>query len=286
MMPYALREALAAFQRTPLLTALSAAMIALSLFVLGLFGIAAYNTQRVIQRVETRVEVVAYLRDDADGDAVRATMLELGQLPEVRTVRYISRDSALQIARAEIPEFEQVFAGLESNPLPASLEVAMQSNQRGPEVVEAMAERIEAYPFVESVRWGSEWLDRVFLLRRVAGAATLVLGLAFAVVAMLIIAAAVRMAVFARRDEIAIMRQVGATEGFVRRPFLLEGLLTGLLGASAAVGLTYVVYWLLSGAVFELEWLPPLWIGTGVLAGVLLGVLASAAAVRRHVRHV
>jgi len=286
MMPYALREALAAFQRTPLLTALSAAMIALSLFVLGLFGIAAYNTQQVIARVETRVEVVAYLRDDADGDAVRAAMLELGQLPEVRTVRYISRDSALQIARAEIPEFEQVFAGLESNPLPASLEVAMQSHQRGPEVVEAMAGRIEAYPFVESVRWGSEWLDRVFLLRRVAGAATLVLGLAFAVVAMLIIAAAVRMAVFARRDEIAIMRQVGATEGFVRRPFLLEGLLTGLLGAAAAVGLTYAVYWLLSGAVFELEWLPPLWTGTGVLAGVLLGVLASAAAVRRHVRHV
>jgi cell division transport system permease protein len=283
---YALREALAAFRRAPLLTGLSAAMIALSLFLMGLFGLAAYNIQRVLQRVEQRIEVVAYLRDDAAPASVTAAQHEIEQYPEVREVLYISREQALRKAQAELPEFRTIFAGLESNPLPASLEVALQPNQEGPQVVESVANRLRAFPFVEDVRYGSDWLGPLYLLRRVAGVATLILGGAFAIVAALIIGAAVRMAIYARRDEISIMRLVGATDGFIRRPFLLEGLFTGVLGGTAAVVLTFVVFDILSGSLFRLEWLPDLWVLGGAGAGALLGVVSSAIAVRRHLGEV
>ncbi|MBI4544634.1 MAG: ABC transporter permease [Gemmatimonadetes bacterium] len=286
MMPYALREALAAFRRTPVLTGLSAAMIGLSLFVVGLFGVAAHNISRVLDRVESRVEVVAYLEDAAPLQAVRAAQSEISGLPEVLEVFYISRQQALELAKRELSEFRDIFGDLSVNPLPASLEIRLRPGYRSPESVQAVADRIDRYPFVEDVRFGREWLDKVFLLRRVAGAATAVLGGAFASVAVLIIGAAVRMAIFARKEEIAIMRLVGATDGFVRRPFLMEGFLTGVFGAALALPFIYIIYRVLSDAVFQLEWLPDMWVLAGAATGGLLGVFASGIAVRRHLREI
>jgi cell division transport system permease protein len=283
---YALREAFSGFRRAPLLTGLSAAMIGLSLFLVGLFGIAAYNIKRVLERVEQRVEIVAYLRDDAAPASVTAAQREIEAFPEVREVLYISREQALRQAQAELPEFRTIFAGIESNPLPASLAIALHPNQEGPQAVATVATRVAAFPFVEDVRYGSDWLDKVYLLRRVAAAATLILGGAFAIVAALIIGAAVRMAIYARRDEISIMRLVGATDGFIRRPFVLEGLITGLLGGVGALALTYIVFDLLSGSLFDLEWLPDPWIVIGVASGALLGIFSSFVAVRRHLGEV
>lgn len=283
---YAFRETMTAFRRAPMLTGLSAGMIALSLFLVGLFGIVAHNIREVLRDVESRVEVVAYLRDDAPVAAVEAARAEMGAWTEVREVRYISREQALQKARAELPEFRTVFGGMDTNPLPASLEISLQPNQAGSDAVQAIADRARALPYVEDVRFGSEWLDKVFLLRRVAAAATLVLGGAFALVATLIIGAAVRMAIYARRDEITIMRLVGATDGFVRRPFLLEGLITGLIGGGLALLGTWGVHNVLRRSLFELEWLPEAWIAIGLLSAALLGVTASALAVHRHLREI
>lgn len=285
-MTYSIREALAAFRRAPALAGLSAALIALSLFIVGLFGVIAFNLRRAVERVESRVEIVAYLRDDAAPAAVELAQHEIEAFPEVRKVYYVSRDEALENARRDLVEFRSVLSDLDVNPLPASFEVRLWPGQRGAAAVRAVAQRIATYPFVEQVSYGADWLDKVYLLRRVAGAATAVLGGAFAVVAALIIGAAVRLAIFARREEIAIMRLVGATEGFVQRPFLLEGLLTGLIGGVIALGATFGLYRLLSGTVFTLEWIPLEWIVAGLALGGLLGVAASAHAVRRHLREI
>jgi cell division transport system permease protein len=120
----------------------------------------------------------------------------------------------------------------------------------------------------------------------VAAAATLTLGAGFAAVAALIIGAAIRMAIFARRDEIVIMQLVGATDSFIRRPFLLEGMITGVVGAVLALLATWAVYRLLSGSVFQLAWLPDAWLMGGLAAGGAVGLLASTVAVRRHLREI
>jgi cell division transport system permease protein len=283
---YALSEALAAFRRAPVLTGLSAAMIALSLFVIGLFGLAAFNVRQVVQGVESRVEIVAYLRDDTNPAAIEDARRQVTAIAEVRDVRYVSREEALNIARREMEELSTIFGALDSNPLPASLEISLHAGQADAAAVRAIAATVSEMPFVEEVRYGAEWLDKVFLLRRVAAAATLTLGLGFAAVAALIIGAAIRMAIFARRDEIIIMRLVGATDSFIRRPFIIEGMITGLAGAALALVATWGVYRLLSGAVFELAWLPDAWLAAGLLAGCMVGLLASMVAVRRHLREI
>ena len=283
-MSYTIREALAAFRRAPTLTILSAAMIGLSLFVVGLFGIAAHNVRRVLDTVESRVQVVAYLRDGTAPDAVELALSEIRAYPEVLETLYISREQALEIARRELAEFRELFADVEENPLPASFEVRLRPGQRAPDIVSKVAERIATYPFVEDVRYGREWVDKVFLLRRIAGAAAIVVGGAFAAVAVLIIGSAIRLAIFARRDEIAIMRLVGARDGFIKRPFLLEGLITGLLGAGLALSLTYATYKVVFSSIFAIEWVPDTWVAAGLAAGGILGTLASSLALRRHLR--
>jgi cell division transport system permease protein len=283
---YALREALAAFRRAPVLTGLSSAMVGLALFVVGLFSLATYNLQLALAAIEERVEVVVYLRDDARQSEIDLLLEELTGFDEVRFVTYVSKRDALERARTELPEFGELFMTAEVNPLPQSLEVELREGSRSAEVVERIAEVAEGYPFVEDAQYGREWVDRLFALRRIGLASTAVLGGAFALVAALIIGTALRIAIFARRDEIYVMRLVGATTGFIRRPFLLEGALAGLGGGVLAWLMTYATYRGVYAYLFEISWVPGNWVLLGLLTGMVFGTISSALAMRRHLREV
>lgn len=283
---HAFREAFAGIRRAPVLTTLSAAMVALGLFVVGLFAVVSYNLHEALVRVEERVEVVIYLRDDVRDGEVALAEEHLMELPEVRAVRYLSKDEALRVARETMSQFDEIFVGLEVNPLPASLEVELHAGHRSPESVARVVDLARIYPFVEEVAYGQEWVDRVFLLRRIGAIATLVLGGAFGAVAALIIGTAVRIALFARREEIYIMRLVGAKNGFIRRPFLLEGLFTGILGGALAAGLTFASYRAVDRLIFQLDWIPGQWVLAGIAAGGVFGLVAAGFAVRRHLQEV
>lgn len=283
---HAVREALAAIRRAPLLTVLSAAMVALALYVVGLFALATYNLHEALGRVEERVEVVIYLRDDARAEEIDLLTSELEAMDEVVAVRYFSKDQALDRARSDLPEFEDLFVDLDVNPLPASLEADLAAGFRSPTGVARVADRAGIYPFVEDVRYGRDWVDRLYLLRRIGAIATAILGTAFGVVAALIIATAVRIALFARKEEIYVMRLVGATNGFIRRPFLLEGALTGMIGGAVAAGLTYASSVAMGRVIFRIEWIPLEWVVAGIAGGGLFGLVASGFAIRRYLREV
>lgn len=285
-MTHSLREAVAAFRRAPLLTGLSAAMVGLALFVVALFALAAFNLRMAIQAVEERVEVVAYMEEGTSPEEIEIARSELARLPEVAAVRHVTKEEALERARRDLPEFSELFGATELNPLPQSLEVRLRDGLRTQEAVAQIAAIADDYPFVEEVAYGREWVDKLFALRRIAGVTTAVLGGGFGLVAALIIGTALRIAIFARRDEIYIMRLVGARNGFVRRPFLIEGAIAGLIGGALALALTWATYRAVSGFLFSISWMPPGW-GAGLVgAGAAFGILSSAIAVRRHLREV
>ncbi|MQA89378.1 MAG: FtsX-like permease family protein [Gemmatimonas sp.] len=280
----ALRGALAAFRRTPVLVVISILAVSLSLFVFGLFALTAFNIRGALSEIEERVEIVAYLSDDATAEEAGRAEVEIRDHTQVLDVRYVSKTEALAIAGRELPEFREVFSGLDANPLPASYEIRLRPGYRTPEVVEAVTAQVIAYPFVEEADYGRDWVARLVSLQRIAAGATVIIGGAFAAVAGIIIATAVRIAVAARREEIEIMRLVGATDGFIRRPFLIEGWLTGLIGGLIAAFLTYLAHRFVSATLMEINWLPAEWLMLAVLAGSAYGLLTSAFAVRRHLR--
>lgn len=278
-----LRETLLAFRRAPLLSALSVMTIAFSLFSLGLFVLVAVNIRDALQQVEERVEIRAYVADGTPVEALAAALGDIGSFPEVARADGISQEEALERARAELGEFRDVF---DAAFLPASIEVRLKPGFRDPETVSAVAARIRTYPFVDDVRFGEEWVRKLYNIRNLATAAGIILGVAFAAVAIIIIGATIRMAVLARGREISIMRLVGATDGFIRRPFLLEGLAKGVLGGILALALTYFAHSLISRTLVATRFFDERIILAGVAFGALIGLLGSAVSVGRHLRRV
>jgi cell division transport system permease protein len=278
-----IREAFSAFRRAPLLSVLGVVTIAFSLFAFGLFSLVAVNIRKTLRDVESRVEIRAFLADGTPVETVSAAMGDIGAFPEVSRVEYVSPDSALARARAELGEFKDVF---ESAFLPASIDIRMREGHRDPATVKAIANRIKSYEFVDDVRYGEDWVDKLYRIRNVATATGVILGLAFAAVAVIIIGATIRMAVMARAREISIMRLVGATDGFIRRPFLIEGFLKGVLGGVLALSLTWFASVVISHNFIRTEFFSRGLASLGLLGGAVIGVLGSSLSVGRHLRKI
>ena len=281
-----LREALLTFRRAPLLSALSVTTIAFSLFVIGLFGLVALNLEQALRRVAERVEIVAYLLPGTPVETVAMAGRDIEAFPEVRSATYVTEDQALARARAELLEFRDVLQELERNPLPASIEVKLKPGFRDADHVNAVAERLRGFGFIDDVRFGRDWVEKLDRLRQIAAAVGLGVGAAFAIVAIIIIGTTIRMAVLQRSREIAIMRLVGATDGFIRRPFLLQGAMKGMLGGFVAIALSYAAYATINRLLIHASFFSREQAAAIVGFGTLIGFLGSAASVGRHLRRV
>jgi cell division transport system permease protein len=279
----AFREAANATRRAPLLSALGVLTIAFSLFAFGLFALVAVNIRQALRGVEERVEVRAFIADGTSLEAIGTAVGDIGAFPEVARVDYVSPEAALTRARRDLGEFSDVF---EETILPASIDVHLRPGLRDPQTVKAVADRVKSYPFVDDVRYGEEWVEKLYRLRGIAAATGAGLGVAFAVVAIIIIGATIRVSVLARAKEIAIMRLVGATDAFVRAPFLIDGFVKGIIGGLLALGLIWIVYRMVDTRFLKLVFFDPRLILIGILGGALIGVAGSATSVWRHLREV
>jgi cell division transport system permease protein len=277
------REALTATRRSPLLSVLGIVTIAFSLFAFGLFGLVAINIRKALDEVEERVEVRAFLSDSADIEAVAAAMKDIGDFPEVLRIDYVSKEKALERARKEMGEFADVF---EAGVLPASIEVHLRPGMRSPASVRSVADRMKTYSFIDDVRYGEEWVEKLYRLRNIATVAGIALGVAFAAVAIIIIGATIRMTVLARAKEISIMRLVGATDMFIRLPFLIDGLVKGVLGGLLALVFVWVANRVVNEYFMETIFFDRQLIFLGVVGGAVMGVLGSLFSVGRHLRRI
>ena len=279
----ALRDVLDDVQRAPLLSALSVTTIAFSLFALGLFGLVALNIRDALEGLEDRVEIRAFVAEGTAPEDMAQAANDIASFPEVRAATIVSPDQALERAQRELGEFRDVFEGAV---LPGSIDIRLKPGQRDPATVRKVAARLKAFSFVDDVRFGEEWIEKLYRLRNIAGIAGLVLGLAFATVSVIIIGATIRMAVLARAREISIMRLVGATDSYIRRPFLIEGFAKGVLGGVLALGFTWIAQTMIDRYVIHTVFFDARVALLGLLFGALIGLAGSAVSVGRHLRRV
>jgi cell division transport system permease protein len=278
-----LRDAFITFRRSPLLSALSVTTIAFSLFAFGLFGLVALNIRQALDKLEDRVEIRAFVVDGTPADLVDAATADIETFPEVLSARTITQAEALARAKRELGEFRDVFEGAI---LPASIDIQLKPGFRDPATVQRVAARVQTYAFLNDVRYGAEWIAKLYRLRNIASIAGLVLGLAFAAVSVIVIGATIRMAVLSRAQEISIMRLVGATDSYIRRPFLLEGFAKGVMGGLLALLLTWGASMLINRYIIETVFFDERTAALGLLFGALIGLFGSAVAVGRHLRSV
>ncbi|WP_455137033.1 permease-like cell division protein FtsX [Thermophilibacter sp.] len=304
---YSLREAGHHFRRNWTTVLGAVVTIFLSLFIIGLFVLGSVMISSVVGGVEDSVTIQAFLADDADQDTVDQFQQEVASWDNVASVTYKSKDEALEEYRTSMSNrnASDAVAALDGeNPLPASLVITLDD----PQQVASTAERImsdstfleirdgadtEGSSPSEDVLYGQGTVERLFEVTNYVriGAAVLVILLTF--VAFVFINNTIRLAISARRREIAIMRLVGASNGFIRGPFIMEGTLEALIAALLAIGaLSVGLHFLMPALAANLSFLsfdiPQMTLyatyGALLVIGLVIGLFGSAIAMRRYLK--
>lgn len=284
---YFVRAAGRGLASSPVTTGVAVATIAIALVLVGGFFVITSNMRVLLERAGEGLGVTVYLEPGVSLDAARDLATRVAATGGVEGVTLVSPDEALERLRRRLGE-EDLLEGLEDNPLPASLELTLAASHRTPEGIAALSAELAALPGVEEVGSGGDWAEgyaRALSLLRTLG---LGLGGVLAFATLVIVANTIRLAVYARRDELEILALVGASRTFRRVPFVLEGIAQGLAGGVLALGLVYLGFQvalpgLASGLELFLGWSDPVFLSPeGMLLlladGALLGALGAASA--------
>jgi len=285
---FSIKRAWQGFWRNALMSLAATATMVLMLLLLAGFWIIQTGLLAGLEFTEQKVEVVAYLQPNATDSQVATLQAAVDAMPEVDTVAYITRDLALERFRDSMRAQgrEDLTQYLDSNPLYASLEVKLID----PSAVRAVGEVLRADPAVRNVINIEDLVERVLTVTSILRTAGTVLLLVVGVIALFIIVNTIRLAVFARAEEIEIMRLVGASDAFIRWPFIFEGAFVGFLGAAVTLAVLAASAEPLSGFMVEFFRVLPLEVGsltrdivTLVMGtGVGLGILGSWVSVRTY----
>ena len=232
---YALEEACASLWRGRQAGLLSTLTIALALFVLGGFLVVTANLERLGSEWSNAAELSVYLKDDITADDRRAVEIVLAPSDMIAAHESVSKADALARFKQTFGDLAATVDGLGGNPLPASLEVRLRPGPGVSAGVDTLAKKLRQMPGVADVRYDRQWLTRVLSAISVIRGVGLILGSVLAIAAALTVANVVRLALYARRDELDIMNLVGAPQAYVRGPFVMEGVLQGGIGALVAL---------------------------------------------------
>jgi cell division transport system permease protein len=232
---------------------------------------------------------MAYL--NADGSAGAAELARsIRAVPGVDSARFIARDEALSDLKARMAHGASLLANLAENPLPDAFEISLRPDEEGWERLEGVAGRIRLLPGIEEVEYGQQWFGALRDLARLLRTASLVMTGLFFIAALAIVANTIRLVVASRREEVDIMRLVGASEGFIRAPFYISGMIQALAGAAIGLAGLFALFdalaaraelgWLTE--LVQLRFLSPAMMGAIIAASMVVGALGSHLSLRRN----
>ena len=264
------------FTSNALLRSITVVTIALTILIAGTLLLVVENGEVIISSWKNGVKVMVYLKDGASSDAVNSVGRSLETMEGVARASFISRDEALTDLMESMAGQQSLFEGLDRNPLPDAFEVDITAEAARWEAVKAMATAMEKLPAVEEVEYGRSWFARISRILTMVEVAGMALAGLFFIIALFIVYNTVRLALYARRDEIEIMQLMGATDGFIRTPLYLAGIAEGALGSLFALFGLFAFYVAFargagSAEIFELHFLSPGAMGATLLYGIFVG---------------
>jgi cell division transport system permease protein len=273
------------------LTAVSTGVIAAALVLVGMFAMVTTNIQLILGSWERDVHVSAYLHAGGSAETHAVVVHTLAARPEVAEVRYVSEEEARAWMVERMPELGPVLTDLGKDALPASVEITLRPGHTSPEAMGAFVTSISAIGAFDDVDYGQEWVTRIDTFLSVLSALGAALGSFIGIAALFLVANTIHLVVYARRDELEIMRLVGATDRYILAPFLLEGALQGAVAATLANAALWAAHRGLLSRLQDvlalalggesLRYLPAWGVAAMYVAGMLLGTGASWGAVRR-----
>ena len=284
---YFIKEVYTSFKRNIWMTLASIFTVVLSLFILGFFSIVILNLNKMADTLESQVQISVYLKDDLSQEEIDETKETLSKIEGLQDIKFTTREEAMENFKERLGD--QQFLLDDTNPLPDSFSLTVTS----PQQVKTIADTAAALDSVESASYSQDIIIHLFNLThliRLIGVALIIL---LTGAAIFIISNTIRLTVFARRKEIAIMKYVGATDWFIRWPFLLEGICLGFIGGGLATIFLYIVYNQVTQEIYEAMAFFPLipqhpfidYISLAILvAGIIIGALGSTISLKRFLK--
>ena len=287
---YFIQEVLRSLKRNNWMSFASIGTVAVSLFVLGVFLILVLNMNRLASQLESQVEISVYLEDSVTTDERKVLVKDIEDLQGIESIKYVSKAEAKDRLEERLGDQKYLLDALgDKNPLPDSLEVVV----RNPDLVETAAAAISHMDGVEEAKYGQDVIENLFQMTRLLRIFGLALMLLLAGATLFIISNTIRLTVFARRREIAIMKYVGATDWFIRWPFLMEGMVLGFVGGVIAALALRSFYAAMAAKIYDTLAFFPLmpqypfmnYVTVAIiLAGMGIGALGSGVSLKRFLK--
>ena len=289
-MEYYIREVFISLRRNNWMSVASIGTVAVSLFIFGMFLMMVMNMNKLAENMESQVQINVYLLDKVDREQARDIEKDLKEIEGVESVGFVTKDEAMERFKDRLGDQKTLLDALdETNPLPDSFEVTVTN----PDLVKTAAEKMEKLDGVECAKYGQDVMEHLFEITRLLRifGFTLMLVLAFAT--LFIISNTIRLTVFARRKEIAIMKYVGATDWFIRWPFVMEGMVLGLFGSIIAAMVLRTAYTAMAEKVYDTLAFFPLIPEQPfltyitiivVISGMVVGAIGSAVSIKKFLK--
>lgn len=252
---------------------------------MGVFLLLYLNAQEALGSLKDEIKVIVYLRDSTAPKEIAQLRGELSEDPAVAAVEFVSREQALATFRAQFPSEERLLNGLGDNPFPASLVVKVGPAYRSSEQVGALVRKLKALAEADEVLYSQDWIENLAVAVRYLRMLGVGIGVVLAASMVTILANTIKLTLYARRDEIEILKLIGATTGFIKTPFVLEGALLGGTGALCSLFLLRTLFGLAEsklavqgtfwGVGRGLAFLPDRVTVAFLLLGIMLGCLGS-----------
>ena len=253
--------------------------IALSILIASAFILFFINADGLVNSWKNGLRIMAYLKPGVSAAERTAEKLKLQKISGVQEVSFVSKEEALSRLKDQMKRQSSLLEGLSENPLPDAFEIRMVPSMHGEKAIELLAAHIESLPQIDEVEYGQLWFKRfnsIIDLFRLTGYA---LGVLFFMAAVFIVANTIRIVLYSRREEVEIMRLVGASDGFIKAPFYFEGVILGALGGIIGLVTLFVAYVLvatnveqsLSAGLFRIRFLPMKAMVEIVLGSMLVG---------------
>ena len=287
---YCIKEVYTSFKRNIWMTLASIFTVVLSLFILGFFSIFILNLNIMADTLESQVQISVYLKDDLSQEEIDETKETLSKIEGLQDIKFTTREEAMKNFKERLGDQQFLLDALDdTNPLPDSFSLTVTS----PQQVKTIADTAAALDSVESASYSQDIINHLFNLTHLIRLIGIALIILLTGAAIFIISNTIRLTVFARRKEIAIMKYVGATDWFIRWPFLLEGICLGFIGGGLATIFLYIVYNQVTQEIYEAMAFFPLipqhpfidYISLAILvAGIIIGALGSTISLKRFLK--
>ena len=266
--------------------------ISLSILIASAFVLFFVNTSDIVNSWKKGLRIMAYLKPGLNNDGLTDLKQTIQSLDDVDTVIFVSKQEALNRLKNQMKNQSSLFTNLTQNQLPDSIEIRMTATTESWQKIDALATRVEALPQIEEVEYGQRWVGRfaqIISLFRLTGYA---MGALFFMATIFIVANTIRLVLYSRREEVEIMRLVGATDSFIKIPFYFEGLIQGALGAIAGLAMLYIAFIFVSfniekgffPGLFRFHFLSPTLLLAILLVSMLVGWLGCLISLKQFMK--